>query len=99
MSFISKCISPVKIMDKNNITLGNRLASDLALQTTLVIYAICSKLKTATQLMLLVLQKDEVPELDKHGIINLSLYENANYCQLFAYDVCYCNGKVLMKHA
>ena len=65
MSFVSECISPVKITDENNIALGNRLASDLALQTTLLVCAICSELKTATQLMSLVLRKDEVPELDE----------------------------------
>lgn len=86
-------------MDENNIALGKRLASDLALQTTLLVCAICSELKTAAQLMSLVLRKDEVPELDERGIINSSPCGNDNYYQLFACDVCYCNGKVLMKHA
>ena len=99
MSFVSECISPVKITDENNIALGNRLASDLALQTTLLVCAICSELKTATQLMSLVLRKDEVPELDECGIVNSSPCRNADFYQLFACDVCYCNGKVLMKHA
>ena len=89
----------MKIMDENNTALGNRLASDLALQTTLLVCAVCSELKTAAQLMSLVLQKDGIPELDKRGIINLSPCGNADCCQLFACDVCYCNGKVLMKHA
>ncbi len=90
----------MKITDENNIALGNRLASDLALQTTLLVCAVCSELKTAAQLMSLVLRKkDEVLELDERGIINSSPGGNVDCCQLFACDVCYCNGKVLMKHA
>jgi hypothetical protein len=89
-------------VDEVNQKYGIQLRSDLKLRTTLYVCAICSERKNAGELMSVVLEKSCIPEaiqLDELGIIDMTPLGNGEYCQMFACDVCFCSGKVFMKHA
>jgi hypothetical protein len=58
-----------------NRNFGEILRSDLELRTTLLACAICSELKNAGELMSVVLEKSDIPEmvkLDNLGIIDVA---------------------------
>jgi hypothetical protein len=81
---------------------GENLRSDLELRTTLLACAICSEKKNAGELMSVVFEKSDIPDmvkLDNLGIIDVAPLGNGDYCQMYACTVCCCNGKMYMKHA
>jgi hypothetical protein len=56
-------------------TFGELLRSNLELQTTLIVCAVCSELKNAGELMSIVLEKSVIPEsvqLDDLGVIDVA---------------------------
>jgi hypothetical protein len=74
----------------------------LELRTTLLACAICSELKNVGELLSIVLEKNAFPELiklDELGIIDAAPLGNGDYCQVYACNVCCCNGKVYLKYA
>jgi hypothetical protein len=90
------------VVEETAHTFGELLRSDLELRTTLIACAICSELKNAGELMSIVLEKSVIPEsvkLDKEGVVNVAPLGNGKYCQMYACSVCFCNGKVYLKHA
>jgi hypothetical protein len=90
------------VVREANCNFGESLRSDLELQTTLHTCAVCSKWKSADELVCVVLEKKVIPEmvrLDDFGIIDVAPLGNGDYCQMYACTVCCCNGKVYMKHA
>jgi hypothetical protein len=89
------------VKDANRI-FGENLRSDLELRTALLVCAICSELKNASELMSIMLEKSAIPEsvkLDDLGVIDVAPLGNGDFCQMYACTVCYCNGKVYLKHA
>ncbi len=102
VSVVTTFVMKAFVVEERNRDFGESLKSDLELRTTLIVCAICSELKNAGELMSIVLEKNDIPELvklDESGIIDAAPLENGAYCQVLACSVCCCNGKVYLKHA